>query len=242
MRGWCAAGFRGRLLNQPSGRCLAWLGALTLVVAGAGPVRAEDALDQWLGKQSGLQAWAAEFKQTRSLAVLKEPLVAKGRVWFAAPNRFRWELGQPAQTVAIRGTNELVVLYPRLRRAERIALDAGARGPLREALALLEAGFPRSRSDLTDRFEIRSLAPLSPPAQDAWRLTLQPRSAEARRFMESVTLDFGIEDSGPRSTELRFADGTVLRNEFSNPQVNPGLPPDHFATLIPEGFKIAKIP
>jgi outer membrane lipoprotein-sorting protein len=213
-----------------------WIAALALLQVAC--AFGEDALDQWLARQAGMRAWTAEFKQTRSLAVLKDPLIANGRVWFAEPNRFRWELGQPAQTLAIRGTNDLVVLYPRLKRAERISLRA-QRGPLREALALLETGFPRSRAELTDRFEIRSLRPLE---AGRWRLALQPRSAEARRFMESVTLDFAVAEPGPSSTELRFADGTVLRNDFSRPQVNPELAGDWFATEIPGDYKSTTIP
>ncbi len=213
-----------------------WLAAMVFVQAAC--AFGEDALDQWFVRQSGLRAWTAEFKQTRSLAVLKEPLIASGRVWFAEPNRFRWELGQPAQTLAIRGANDLLVLYPRLKRAERISLRA-QRGPLREALALLETGFPRNRAEITERFNIRSLTSLE---EGRWRLALQPRSAEARRFMESVTLDFAVAEPGPRSTELRFADGTVLRNDFTRPQANPELAGDWFATDIPADYKSATIP
>lgn len=215
------------------------LGALALLlVAFAVAARGEDALDRWLARQGEVHAWTAEFRQTRALAVLKEPLVARGHVWFAEPNRFRWELGQPPQTVAIRGAKELVVLYPRLRRADRLTLD-GNRGPMRDALALLEAGFPRRRADLEERFVIRSLAESGP---DLWRLVLQPRSAEARRLMESITLEFAVAESGPRNTELRFADGTVLRNDFSQPQANPALADDWFATTIPGDFKVTAVP
>lgn len=151
-----------------------------------------------------------------------------------APNLFRWELGNPAQTVAIRSTNELAVLYPRLKRAERIPFT-NQLGPLRDALTLLEAGFPRSRADLESRFHLRSLTEIPP---DAWKLVLQPRSAEARRFMESVTLEFALAEPGPRATELRFADGTTLRNDFRQPRANPELPADSFTITIPTGFKV----
>lgn len=211
-------------------RVLLWL---WLVIPGPSATFAADALDQWLAHQDSMKAWTAEFRQTRSLAVLEKPLVAEGRVWFASPNRFRWELGQPAQTIAIRGTNELAVLYPRLRRAERIPL-AQRRGPLQEVLTLLEAGFPRSRADLESRF---TLHPLTQPEPDVWRLVLVPRSGEARRFMESLTLEFVAAERGPRATELRFADGTRLRNDFRHAQADPELPEHTFVIAIPEGYR-----
>ena len=58
--------------------------------------------DQWLAVQTNLQSWSADFIQTRSLKVLAQPLVATGKVWVTTPGLFRWELGQPAQTIALR--------------------------------------------------------------------------------------------------------------------------------------------
>ena len=33
---------------------------------------------------------------------VNQVLTESGHVWFAAPNRFRWELGHPAKTIAVR--------------------------------------------------------------------------------------------------------------------------------------------
>ena len=100
----------------------------------------------WLAAQTNIQTWSAEFVQTRSLKSLTKPLTATGRVWFSAPNRFRWELGQPPQTIAVRAPDEMLIFYPKLKRVERFPLTKQAAGQWRDALALLEAGFPRSRS------------------------------------------------------------------------------------------------
>src|SRR5882724_7483799 len=74
-------------------------------------------LATWLAKQPDIQTWSADFIQTRALKSLTQPLTATGHVWFAAPNRFRWELGHPPQTIAVRGSNEMLVIYPPLKRA-----------------------------------------------------------------------------------------------------------------------------
>src|SRR5258705_286086 len=65
------------------------------------PARAADTnavLNGWLSSQTNLQTWTADFVQTRTFRTLTQPLVATGHVWFATPNRFRWELGSPART------------------------------------------------------------------------------------------------------------------------------------------------
>ena len=59
-------------------------------------------LNAWHAAQTNLHTWTANFTQTRTLKTLRQPLVATGQVWFAKPDRFRWELGQPAQTIALR--------------------------------------------------------------------------------------------------------------------------------------------
>src|SRR5213593_2727732 len=74
-------------------------------------------VDSWLNAQTSIHTWSADVVQTRNLKSLAKPLVADGRVWFAAPNRFRWEIGNPPQTIAVRKLEEMLVIYPRLRRA-----------------------------------------------------------------------------------------------------------------------------
>src|SRR6185436_2020288 len=112
-------------------------------------------LTAWLSAQTNIQTWSADFTQTRTLKSLTQPLTGAGRVWFAAPNRFRWELGNPAQTIAVRQPQQMLVIYPRLKRAERYPLDASS-GAWREMLSLLEAGFPRSQEEVESRFRIVS--------------------------------------------------------------------------------------
>src|SRR2546425_356688 len=108
----------------------------------------------WLLAQTNIQSWSADFTQTRTLKSLAQPLTAAGHVWFEAPNRFRWELGQPAQTIAVRATDSLMVIYPKLKRVERFPLTGSQTGPWRDAMALLEAGFPRSASQMEAQYNI----------------------------------------------------------------------------------------
>src|SRR5678815_5093318 len=49
-------------------------------------------VDSWLNAQTNIQTWTADVVQTRNLKSLARPLSKEGRVWFAAPNRFRWEI------------------------------------------------------------------------------------------------------------------------------------------------------
>ena len=190
----------------------------------------------WLAAQTNIQSWSADFLQTRSLKSLTQPLTATGHVWFAAPNRFRWELGKPAQTIAVRAPNEMLVIYPRFKRVERFPLNSQESGPWKDALALLEAGFPRSAAELEAQYNV-----LEQSVQGAiGRLALQPRSSAARRMMPRITIEFDTKDSSLRATELQFADGSSLRNDFSNAVLNPPVDTQQFSPEIPAEFKVVE--
>ena len=191
---------------------------------------------RWLSAQTNLQTWSAEVTQTRSLKTLTQPLVAKGNVWFAAPNRFRWELTSPSQTIAVRQPEQMLVIYPKLKRVERYLLDGAQAGPWKDALALLETGFPRSQAELQSRFNV-----VSEMASNAvLTVVLQPKSPSARRLMPQIKLEVATNDFILRATELQFADGSTMRNDFSHAVLNPKLEEDLFAPKIESDFKVVE--
>jgi len=202
----------------------------------AGAATVDELISTWLNKQTNVQTWTADFVQTRSLKSLAQPLTATGHVWFAAPNRFRWELGNPPQTIAVREPNEMFVIYPRLKRAERYPLSGVEAGPWRDVMALLEAGFPRSQQEMQSQYNVLSTS----MTNDACEVALQPKSAAARRMMPKIKIGFSTNDFSLRSTELQFADGSLLRNDFKNPELNPKLEDTLFAPKLESDFKIVE--
>lgn len=190
----------------------------------------------WLSGQTNLHTWSADCVQTRTFKSLAQPLTSTGHVWFAEPNRFRWELGRPAQTIAVRASKEMLVIYPRLKRVERYPLGGEQAGPWRDALALLEAGFPRSQAQLEATFRIGS----QNITNQTDEVTLQPKSASARRMMPQIKIAFDTKDFSLRATELQFADGSTMRNNFFNAEMNPRLDEAVFAPKIDPDFKVTE--
>ncbi len=193
-------------------------------------------VSRWLSAQTNLQTWAADVTQIRSLKTLAQPLTAQGKVWFAAPNRFRWEILTPSQTIAVRQPDQVLVIYPRLKRAERYPLQGAESGAWKDALSLLEAGFPRSAAELEARFRILSQ---SVSGEDC-DLILQPRSGTARRLLPQIKVTFATNDFALRATELQFGDGSTLRNEFHHPRINPKLEEDLFTPRLESDFKLVE--
>jgi outer membrane lipoprotein-sorting protein len=211
---------------------------LCLVLVFAFTVGAADTngfLDSWLSAQANLQTWTADFTQTRILKTLKQPLRSNGHLTFAAPNNFRWQLGDPAQTIAIRNSNEMTVVYPKLKRAERYPLAGTGNEPWRDALALMDAGFPGSRAELDARFKLISLE----LTNDIARIRLEPRSAMAKRFMSEVHLFLRTNDFSMAANQLQFSDGSILRNDFTNTVKNPTLT-NAFEMTIPTDYTVVE--
>lgn len=213
--------------------------ALLLLSTGARAVYAQDTgalLDRWWAAQTNLQTWTADLIQTRSLKVLSQPLVATGKVWVAVPGRFRWELGQPAQTIALRQPDQLFIIYPRLKRAEKYSLTGVPPGPLKDALALLDASFPRDRATMEARFRLLSAMETNSMLQ----MTLQPKSASARKFISEILLGFRTNDFSIAITEMKFADGSTLRNDFTNAVLNRPIAPAVFEAKLGPDFTVVE--
>src|SRR5438477_57970 len=85
------------------------------------------------------------------------------------------------------------------------------------AIALLDAGFPRNREEVTSRFEIAGQT----TTNGVHELTLKPKSESARQFMPQIRIAFDAATFALHSTELWFADGSTMRNTFANAELNP---------------------
>lgn len=207
-----------------------------LAVAAPASAATSPALSSFLSAQTNLQTWSADLTQIRRLKTLAQPLSSTGRVWFAAPNKFRWEIGSPAQTIAVRGGDEMLVIYPRLKRVEKYPLAGDKMGPWKDTLALLEAGFPRSEAEIESRFKVLSVT----PTNDVFNAVMEPRSSSARRMMPLITIAFATNNFQLRATELQFADGSTMRNEFRNSQLNPQIDPALFTPKMEADWKVVE--
>ena len=191
-------------------------------------------LGSWLASRTNIHTWSAEVMQIRSLKTFTQPVTNHGHVWFATPDRFRWEIGEPATTIAVRQPAQLLVIYPKLQRAERYPLDGKAASPWKDTLALLEAGFPRSAAELEARFNVASQR----VTNGVCEVALSPRSASARRMMPQIRIAFATNDFALRATELQFADGSTMRNEFGAATLNGKLDEAMFAPVLGADYKL----
>jgi outer membrane lipoprotein-sorting protein len=193
-------------------------------------------LEAWFAAQAGVHGLSADFVQTRALKTLVQPLTANGHLWFEPPQQFRWELGHPPRTIALRHDDEMYVIYPQLKRAEHYPLGASAPKEWRDAMALLTAGFPNVRSQFDSQFQLLSLT----QSNQDWVLALQPRQAAARALLPEFRVFLATNNFILTGTELVFVDGSRMRNDFTNTVVNPPIDEKIFEWTQPRGYTVTE--
>lgn len=174
---------------------------------------------KWIARQEDFRAVSADFVQSRALRALRSPLKSEGKLWFKAPDSFRWELGQPAKTVVLRKSDFIYVIQPAKRRAERtpvgvLSKQAGAAG-----FGMMGFPFARDFADFQKQFETLSID----TEGNTCRLAVMPRDARARKMLSALKLDFSTASGHLLAFEIKTKDGSSLRNEFSNVEVNPKI-------------------
>ena len=180
---------------------------------------------RWITRQEDFRAVTADFTQTRSLRALKSPLASEGHLWFKAPSSFRWELGSPAKTIVLRKGDSLFMIQPAKKRAERSAAEAKPDKPSpMQAMGMMSFPFARDFGDFQRQFETLSIA----TEGTRCHLEVLPRDAQARKFLSALKLDFNTANGHLLGFEMVTRDGSALRNEFTNVQVNPKIPASVF--------------
>ena len=193
-------------------------------------LRAAEPLDftpvkRWITRQDDFRAVTADFTQTRSLRALKSPLTSEGRLWFKAPSSFRWELGTPARTIVLRKGETLFLIQPAKKRAERSPANAKPDKPSpMQAMGMMSFPFARDFADFQRQFETLSISTDGPRCH----LEVLPREAQARKFLSALKLDFNTATGHLLGFEMATRDGSSLRNDFTNVQVNPKISPALF--------------
>lgn len=202
--------------------------------AEAGNDSCREFLNTWMDQQAKIKTWSADVVQIRTLKSLVRPLKSKGQVWFLQPNRFRWQLGDPPRTIAVRKDNELLIIYPRLKQIERFAAGENIDSAWKQVLALLEVGFPSDSDTFFSRYELVRTTRL----KKSWKFELRPAAEMARKLLDRVNVEISTRDFALLATELVFPDGSTMKNQFIHRRLNPELDEAMFDFEIEEGYTV----
>lgn len=142
----------------------------------------------------GLVGFQVDFVEEKQVALLKKPLINKGRVLFAAPDQLVRRVDSPVNTaVWIRGSE----LWMRDSQGTK-RLDVGQWGP---ANVLINSFLFVLRGDTANLKKHYDMTLACGGA--GWRLTLTPRQADLRKILQRME----IEGTGAEPTRLSLLDG-----------------------------------
>lgn len=186
---------------------------------------------KWLASNTGIGTLRIDFTQTRRLKAVKVPVSHDGTLWLDyANNRFRWQTGDPPQTIVVSlGPNILIIRTPMKRFEVRPMGSGGAPG-----MAALANGFPRTLDEFQQRYRLLEVR----PDGNTRRILAQP-IGEAGRGVDLMT--FVVEASQFRllGIEIDLEDGSSMQTVFRKVQTNPVLEPGLFQPPV-DGYTETK--
>lgn len=166
-------------------------------------------LKQWADAQKTMPDMAVSFRQTRTTPALKAPLTTTGKFWRFQDGAFRWELGQPAETVLV---NDLTEFRVREGKGEWQKLDE------KDARYRMWSRFLSGNEASPEEIQQHFLVDAVEQNDDVTAVSMRPKAPFVRRHLKQ--LDLQISPKTHRLLQLRViqGDNATLTMTFGEPE------------------------
>jgi outer membrane lipoprotein-sorting protein len=219
----------------------------TLILATGGAARArgkanalspaeQEKLDAILAKfdetQSSTRTLTATFTERKEIALLKEPVVAKGRFFYTKPDDVLWQYTEPDPRYFLISKDELLSYFPAKRRAERVSIGLYHD----RLLKVLAIGQPSK--NLLKYYDIH--LDESNGIAGTNLLILTPRKRMVKKRISEVRLWVSKETSLPVRMQYCEPDGDSTTIAFEDIRFNPQIASSVYKIEIPKDVEIKK--
>jgi outer membrane lipoprotein-sorting protein len=209
---------------------LAFLG--TAPLAYASPMTQSD-VDQLIQKLQALPksqpSLQANFREERHLAMLKEPIVTEGKVWFTLPDKIRREIGGKTPSTTVIDGKKMSIYYPSYQQLE--IYDLEKRTAIKDSLRALTAGL--NFSEVANYYDIAGSK-----NGNEYQITLTPKTASVRKLVKSVDLTID-EDLTPKRVVVHDNKGQIFTETYTDVR-REAIPASTFEFSPPPGTKVSK--
>lgn len=202
---------------------------LFLILAPLLPAAAGDpsVVERWFQATSTASSVEVVFSQKRILKTIKLPIKNEGKLWIDyAEDRFRWQTGDPPQTIVLRVGTELTIIRTPGKRYEirDLTQKSGAeeRVKPKSGMTVLAGGFPRTLEAFEKQYRV-----LETKFEDGLhRVITKPLDARGESVHEFVFL-IDADSFFLRGFEIELEDGSSIEMVFDevtpNVELNDGL-------------------
>ena len=172
-------------------------------------------IDQINSATSKLSSMQCDFVQTKTVKILNEKLVSKGRMWYQQPNRLRWEYLTPyTYTFVFNGAK---VSLKKNNRND--VIDVNRNRMFKEIASIMMNSVVGKC--LTDRKSFRTTVK---DTSAEWVATLVPLAKELKQMFTGIVLHFNKEKNVVVKVEMLEKNGDttaiVLNNIIKNHKID----------------------
>jgi len=169
----------------------------------------------------------ADFREQKTLHLMKQPIVSSGRIWFHAPNKFRREVVGNSPSVTVSNGGDLWIYYPNFKSAEHYSL--GKHSPADVVIAAINTALNLENVEKT--FHVTGAK-----IDNGYALQLLPRSTSVKRMFQKFDLKLNSDLVAER-TEMTQPNGDQVVTTYSN-QTRATIPATTFEFTPPPGTQI----
>jgi outer membrane lipoprotein-sorting protein len=200
-------------------------------LACASPMTQSD-IDQLIQKLQTLHntqpSLQANFREERHLAMLKDPVVNEGKVWFTLPDKIRREIGGKTPSTTVIDGKKMSIYYPNYQQLE--VYDLEKRPLIKDSLRALTAGL--NFREVTSYYDMQGSKNGS-----EYQITLSPKTAAVRKLVKTVDLTID-ENLTPMRVVVHDNKGQVFTITYTNVR-RETLPESTFEFSAPPGTKVS---
>lgn len=220
-------------LGLSAGLALAAAAAAPAPLTPAETEKLKGVLARFDAAQGGMRTLTAAFTERKVLAMLKEPVVSKGKFFYTKPDDVLWQYTDPDTRYFLISKDELLTYFPTKKRAERVSI-AMFHDRLLKVLAIGQAS-----QALQKYYDIR-LEEQGNDVPGTDLLVLAPRKRMVRKRIQAVRLWISQERSLPVRMQYQEPDGDTTTITFDSVLLNPEIAAATYKIDIPKDVPIKR--
>jgi outer membrane lipoprotein-sorting protein len=206
---------------------------LVVVPAGSSAVELDQLLADFDRVQQEINTLSADFTETTRSTLLKDEIVAKGKVFLTKPDSVRWEYSVPEEMRFVIADDKYTGYYPRRKRAERRDVRRWGEQLFRFL------GLGQASDELAKFYHIR-IDDEAPQDDGTVLLVLDPKKKRVRKRMESVNFWIDARTYLPVRVEYASNNGNTRVIEFDRMSVNPEIAASLYVVELPADVEVTK--